>query len=320
MISAFLINSLAAFKNNREEGKEGEKHVVTFGAGGVGVDGCSVGSPGGTRYTSASRELGWTGSSLKRELLPGEEAESVAVGIPCTEQPVRIGVISLAVPVPELGTGSAGSARAVGAMEGDRLSWDMSLTHPTGANPQVDGERGGTHHPLPPPMSWSCCEEQDHGFGREGAKWTPFLCQALLLPPDLAVALILSSPHTRVSRDVPHGQPRKQRFAWSPLSHWIRDITRMNSTESPPSCKPQISLDPTRQHITSRKGGSFLRRWLFQPIPVWEGSPDVLMIMAFTAGELLLRLFRLHLLSCCNWLPLVRLSVSHAAEDCLCST
>lgn len=79
MISAFLINSLAAFKNNREEGKEGEKHVVTFGAGGVGTDGCSVGSPGRTRCCPASRELGWAGSSLKRELLPGEEAERVGL-------------------------------------------------------------------------------------------------------------------------------------------------------------------------------------------------------------------------------------------------
>lgn len=59
-------------------------------------------------------------------------------GIPCIEQPVRMwGVLCQ---VPELGTGCAGSAWAVGVMEGDRLSWDTSLSHPTRANPQVDGE------------------------------------------------------------------------------------------------------------------------------------------------------------------------------------
>lgn len=69
MISAFLINSLAAFKNNREEGKEGEKHVVTFGAGGTGwvMDRRSVGSQGSSRSCPVSRELGQTGPSLKRE-------------------------------------------------------------------------------------------------------------------------------------------------------------------------------------------------------------------------------------------------------------
>lgn len=127
----------------------------------------------------------------------------------------------------------------------------------------------------------------------------------------------LQPTHTRVcGKCFLHGQPRKERFAWSPLSHWICSITQTSSTESPTSCKLQISRDPTRQHITSGEEASFLQRWL----SVWESSPDVLMIMAFTAGELLLPLFRLHLLSCCNWLPRVRLSVSHAAEDCLCST
>lgn len=82
MISAFLINSLAALKNNGEEGKEGGKHVVTFGAGSVGMDRCPVGTPGRSRCCPASREPGWTGSSLKRELLPGEEAESEAGGFP----------------------------------------------------------------------------------------------------------------------------------------------------------------------------------------------------------------------------------------------
>lgn len=153
--------------------------------------------------------------------------ESGAVGIPCIE-PVRIGVISPAVPVPEPGSGSADPARALGAMEGVRLSWDTSLTLPTGANPQVDGERGGhgPTHSLPPPASWSCREEQDHGFGREGAKWMLFLCQAFLLPPDLAVALILSSPRTRVSGDV-----------WKVLPSWT-------AKEAEVCLEPSLVLDP----------------------------------------------------------------------------
>lgn len=82
--------------------------------------------------------------------------------------------------------------------EGDRLSWDTSLSHPTRANPQWMERGTWSHHPVPLPISWSCCEEQDHGFGQEGAKWMPFLCQAFLLPPGLAVALLPSSPHTHV--------------------------------------------------------------------------------------------------------------------------
>lgn len=51
---------------------------------------------------------------------------------------------------PELGTGSAGSARAGGAVRGDRLSWDTSLTHPA-TNPQVDGQGDM----VPPPSASS---------------------------------------------------------------------------------------------------------------------------------------------------------------------
>lgn len=87
----------------------------------------------------------------------------------------------------------------------------------------------------------------------------PFLCQAFLLPPGLAVALLPSSPHTRVcvgmcGKCFLRGQPRKQRFAWNLLSHWIHDITQMSSRESPASCKLQ-NLSCTLQAAHQQWGG-----------------------------------------------------------------
>lgn len=189
-----------------------------------------------------------------------------------------------------------------------------SRTHRIGANPEVGWK--GLWSPLPSatsvqrnssctkPASRSCRDEQDPGFGRDGAKsasWMPSLCKALLLPPHLGVVLLTSSPctgkymHVRAGRMLnygvgmygrrfPHGQPRKQRSAWCPRPCWIPGITWVSSAKSTASCKPQILLDPAGQDISSAEGGIFLLMWLFQPISGWASGTDVPTIMAFTVG------------------------------------
>jgi len=77
LISAFLINSLAAFKNNREKGRgEARGGIWSWRRGlvdgqAVRLMGSSVRWRGSSRCCPVSRELGRTGPSSRRELLPG---------------------------------------------------------------------------------------------------------------------------------------------------------------------------------------------------------------------------------------------------------
>lgn len=124
MISAFLINSLAAFKNNGEGGKEGGKARGDIWSWRCGDGQVLCGLSRKSKVLPSFQRLRGDWFQFEEGIASWRGGREWGWGIPCIKQPVRIWVIPCQVS--ELGAGCAGSAQAI---EGDRLSWDMSLTH-----------------------------------------------------------------------------------------------------------------------------------------------------------------------------------------------